>query len=283
MTAFIWSASSVHAQQSAPPVDKKLSKELQRLAKSIKPQTYPDGQLVGATVEGRDIVVRYNLVPQADAPNSAKGAAYAENFAAGFCSPQVVNSLSESGIGYELRFYEGGAIVFSARMDVPACQSYWKRIADVGQSASANNQVPAFEFKGIVAGEPINVGIFKSCYGPVAAAPTCSLADESAGGVKLYPRFGLYRSRLSTVTATIHTSEYPTLKRALEAKYGPPTTEVPSSWQNKAGAVFDNLTTSWLFRSGTLALVARGTKIDESVLLYIDSNAPPDAPPVVDF
>jgi hypothetical protein len=93
-----------------------------------------------------------------------------------------------------------------------------------------------------------------------------------------------FRNHLFQVEAVFMSSDYDAIRRALVAKYGPPSTDVPGKWQNQLGGTFDKTTSYWLFEGGLLELDSIGDKLDEAKFRFVSSqNAPPKAPPVVDF
>lgn len=268
-----------------PPVDKNLRRQLQAFARAIKPQKFADSELVGAVVEGRDVIIRFVLSPAANSTEMRSELERTGGFASGFCKPATVASMKSLNFGTELRFEQNGAVKWAQRLDEAGCRQYWRKVSAAGNTGtvSPNMSSPKFEFKGVRSGEGNSIDLFSQCDGSVEAVLNCSMADNSAAGVPVSARYTLFKTRLYRISASFDTSAYNTLKAAFTLKYGNPSSESEGKWQNKAGAVFPNQTTSWTFRSGVLILNLRGDRIDEGSFAYVDANGPPAQKPTVDF
>ena len=76
---------------------------------------------------------------------------------------------------------------------------------------------------------------------------------------------------------------FATLLNAFSTKYGTPKMGT-ETWQNKAGATFDNTVATWQFRNGTLKLSQMGLQRDEMSFEFTDkANEPPPPPAVLNF
>jgi hypothetical protein len=92
-----------------------------------------------------------------------------------------------------------------------------------------------------------------------------------------------YQGKLYTLFGTGSEYAFPTLLQAFTTKYGPPIMG-SKTWQNKAGATFDNTIATWKFRNGTLELDSMGLRRDQISFEFNDhANDPPLPPAKVDF
>lgn len=269
------------------PVDKDLQKLLQRTAKSVKPARYNDAELIGATVEGRTVVIHIVLNANANASAIRDKLTTSFGFEAGFCKQDTVRLMNTKGFGAKVRYERNATVLWEQDLNPEACNRYWDQLAqrntDEVPTLTASPSVPFFEFRGITAGKSYNLGVFSTCNTESPDIKRCFMSDSRVAGVLMFPAFVMYKTRLSRLDARFDGDGYSTVRDALIAKYGKPSADKPSKWQNQMGAVFDNLETEWSFKSGVLRLTMRGNKLDESLLTYVDLYGLPDKKPVVDF
>jgi hypothetical protein len=112
----------------------------------------------------------------------------------------------------------------------------------------------------------------------------CTDFGGSIAGVNLgFMMREYYQGRLYSLFATGPEYAFGTLLQAFSTKYGSPTMG-SKTWQNKAGATFDNTIATWKFRNGTLELDSMGLQRDQ---ISFEFNGPANAPPApevkVDF
>lgn len=150
------------------------------------------------------------------------------------------------------------------------------------QDATTKLQKPLvpFEFKGIVAGQPVSpqaVGI-TGCSGD-SIRTTCFQIDQVAGShavIQLQFRNG----RLFALLVRGERDAFSDTIKALTAKYGDPCASETGNWRNGLGAVLDNPSFEWCFSTGELVATAIGDKLTEFTLAYLDKGAEPEAPKV---
>lgn len=270
-----------------PPPDKDLQKLLQKTAKSIKPAKYNDADLTGATVEGRTVVIHIVLSVNANAAAIKDKLTTSLGFESGFCKQATVREMNSKGFSAKISYERSGAVLWEQSLNPEACTKYWDHLAqsnsDKVPTMTENASVPFFEFRGISAGKSYNLGVFSTCNAVSTELSRCFLSDSRVAGILMFPAFVMYKTRLSRMDARFDSDGYSVLRDALIAKYGKPSSERPSKWQNQMGAVFENMETEWSFKSGILRLTLRGNKIDESTLIYADLYGIPEKKPVVDF
>ncbi len=139
----------------------------------------------------------------------------------------------------------------------------------------------AFEFKGIVAGVPVDLVKFPNCGAGETA--NCDVGKTIAGFEPYVLWVSLFKGKLSSVTIRGDALYYPVIAKAFAEKYGKPCASTVEKWKNAVGAVLDNPVTTWCFKTGKLVLKPRGESLDTFSADYDDANQPPEGKAKVDF
>lgn len=145
--------------------------------------------------------------------------------------------------------------------------------------------LPVFEFMGANTETAATLDATKC---PPKADGTASCADYSYPTVAGRPMRWLVRDfnqgKLYRVMASFGTGAFDAVREAFVAKYGPPSSTETRKWQSKAGATFDNVVSTWRFKSGRLELESMGGSVDEGAFTFVSTaNSPPAEKPKVDF
>jgi len=179
----------------------------------------------------------------------------------------------------------------AAWLAVTALLSSLASAGPVAHKAAAAKPItarPAFEFKGITAGQPADMSLLNACHSADNAQTQCSFKDGAVAGINntLPPTVYLYDNKISTMLYLFSAkgTDFLTISAALQAKYGPPCKTETQPWQSRAGAHYDNAVLTWCFKTGKLELEQLSTSLDYGDLIYTDDvNKPPTAAPKVDF
>lgn len=141
----------------------------------------------------------------------------------------------------------------------------------------------AFEFRGETTTTQVDMATKQGC-SPVGLGRMCSNGLMSMGGVDdVYLGTSYYQGRMYGVDGIFGTEGFPTLLRAFTEKYGEPKLST-ATWQNRAGATFDNDIATWTFSDGTLTLKRLGGRISDGSFSFVaPQNRPPAEAPTVDF
>lgn len=84
--------------------------------------------------------------------------------------------------------------------------------------------------------------------------------------------------KLFAIRGTTSGVLFPRLSEAFSAKYGKPTRTETPKWQNKMGAVFDNVVETWDFQDGVLELRAMGDMRDMTQFAFVANRNLPERP-----
>lgn len=166
-------------------------------------------------------------------------------------------------------------------------------IAAILLSAAAPTELPNFEFRDAVAGEPGTLTQFGRCSdSKVSGKGSCAATTHRASparpgfisGVALKAIIATtYQGRLSGIYGTFSGSDFPTIATAFGAKYGEPCKREDRDWQSRGGVKTTNTIITWCFRTGRLRLESHGASLLEGRFIYMDEWQPPAEAPRVDF
>lgn len=140
--------------------------------------------------------------------------------------------------------------------------------------------LPLFTFKDAKAGgsmDPTSLGRCEADGRP--GKLKCVGKDGMVAGIRLIipPYYYFYNNRLTSMLFLFNNEgvTFPTLLSAFRERYGAPCKTETEKWQNKAGAVFDNPTVTWCFKTGKLTLESMSTSRDYGDVMYSDDYTGP--------
>jgi hypothetical protein len=166
------------------------------------------------------------------------------------------------------------------------------QIADPNQSAATPPPAKAaFEFRSHRIGDFLDSSYPRWRGKKLYNKPGCAVESEGVGVVSCedaesfskYERYHVrfigdvaimllsykfFEGKLYSLDMAFHVNWYSKIREMLAGKYGEPTRETASTIQNRAGASFENITTEWDFREGTLKLNKRYGQVDTSWLTF---------------
>jgi PDZ domain len=158
-------------------------------------------------------------------------------------------------------------------------------------SESSNDDLPLFEFKGVTAGDIIDLATVGKCE-PIRGNDRlmrCIPSDRSVAGPSeaIESLVLIFQdNKLATMGYVFFRSRFATVFDAFSQKYGTPCRVEQRMWQNIAGAVFPNNVFFWCFSTGELELVERSADDSDDVFStahYSDTvnlMPPPERAPV---
>lgn len=159
-------------------------------------------------------------------------------------------------------------------------------VASLSMATSALAQARAFEFRGDTTTQAADLTSRSGCStGLTRGLRQCVESRASLGGADdVFLAVGYNAANLlTTIDASYHASNYPRLLAAFTSKYGAPRITTPT-WQNRAGATFNNNVATWRFRDGTLKLERYGMDLNRGQISFeAPANMPPVEAPKVDF
>lgn len=145
--------------------------------------------------------------------------------------------------------------------------------------------LPYFAFRELEAGRYFRMDSpgFKNCE-KTSYAVTCTDLFDRVAGVPAITSYTIYERQLYQFWISTERDNLPTLLQAFTAKYGAPCNRGSKTVQNGLGAEFSSAEITWCFKSGKMVASEIGSRITHSSIIYTDEvNAPPAAPPNVDF
>lgn len=154
--------------------------------------------------------------------------------------------------------------------------------------SAADPNKPAFDFKGITAGEPADMSLLRGCNAKPSGETQCYFRDAAVAGITemLAPSVYLYDGKPYMMIYLFNNrgTNFLTLLSALRERYGAPCRTETKVWQNRAGAKIDNEVVTWCFKTGELELVQLSSSIQYGHLTYTDDvHGVPSKGPTVDF
>ncbi|WP_152680146.1 hypothetical protein [Sphingomonas paucimobilis] len=155
-----------------------------------------------------------------------------------------------------------------------------KKVAPIRSTAG----LPNFEFKSFKANHEIDQSILKDC-GKIDELTSCMYMNEVLAGYPVAIQVNVYNGRLSSLNAFPKQARVINIFDVIDAfkkKYGNPCRADKAVWRNAMGAVLENPTYVWCFRTGKLTVVKYGVDIASPDIFYDDLNSPP-IKPKVDF
>lgn len=151
-------------------------------------------------------------------------------------------------------------------------------------------QKPEFSFLGVSPEAQVSSALIggKDCAVNPVGKTECSAPYSSSlkiGNAPIYVlELEFNNGKLYAVIGSVKSTAYSDLMSAFSAKYGSPAESKPEKWQSKAGAVFDNLVSTWHFKGGDLVVQAMGTSRDDTDFMFSHlGNAPAAVPTPVNF
>jgi hypothetical protein len=156
--------------------------------------------------------------------------------------------------------------------------------------------LPSFEFRGHRVGEPAPPAAEAppprlSLTGPRPVPSPCVEAEygqrvcndqsleevgqyvkrKMVGGVPvLFLRYHYHEGALFKVDMSFGSGDFSAIREMLVGRYGPPASETTGTVQNRAGASFETMETTWRFAEGTLRLRMRYPSIDDAYMDFVD-------------
>jgi hypothetical protein len=153
-------------------------------------------------------------------------------------------------------------------------------------AAGPASPLKAFEFRGIVAGEPLTREQLAKCEPLMPGTLSCDHDDRKVAGIDVMS-VGIFvtNNRLSSVSIMSDPIFFSVLTSAFKTKYGPPCRSALPRWVGELGNSRPNPTMTWCFRSGKLVAKMYGARLDVSEIDYTENTqaALPSAKPKVDF
>lgn len=187
----------------------------------------------------------------------------------------------EQAITTALAMISAGAIPASDK-DASVEQARERVLAQVRAGVTA---LPYFTFRELVAGRYFKMDSpgFKTCE-KTSSTVTCTELFDRVAGVPAITNYTIYNRKLHKFWISTERENLPTLLQALITKYGAPCSRTSKTVQNRLGAEFNSAEITWCFKTGKMIASEIGPRITHSSIIYTDEvNAPPAAPPKVDF
>jgi hypothetical protein len=108
-----------------------------------------------------------------------------------------------------------------------------------------------------------------SCRSEAVGGPLFRIGQTSAGEFMFTDKEG----KIEELRATFTTTSYGAVVGALEEKYGKPTSSQNEQIQNKAGASFSSMVTTWKLPDGEIIAAERSGKVDTMSLRMATNKA----------
>ena len=280
----------MQGQPTAQLTPRKLEKVLTSSTKNVKRKVTAHGVITGATSGPTSIVLHFVPNDPNVAAEMVQNPVVIKMLHGGYCIEPYLGLMNQYGVSVQFSIEPIDRAPETITITSSTCSDYFNStmFANNADTTPAlvipgREKLPMFDFKDVVAGQPVNISSFKNCrqLGPnVRCRP---LSDTVAGIDPGFVTFEFYNSRLSKMDFDVHVSQAPTLIAAFTQKYGEPCKTEDQVWQSKLGAKFDNEAITWCFGSGNLILTLRGSRIDATTVVYFDLNKAPAAAIPIDF
>lgn len=216
---------------------------------------------------------------------------YLNAFASNACTLKLKKGMEDYNFSIRFNLSVNGIRLTTKEIDSDICGDYFLRKAGFGNRsepryADKMGSKAVFSFKGFRAAENLTgseLSLCRELHEIEVKFLSCFIGGVDVSGASLNGNFYFYDGRFVAMHLNVKAEDQDLVVKALIAKYGPICDLEVGEWHNKLGVKFNNVQHKWCFKSGFLALQARGDKVDVGSLAYYDVNGPEAKKPVINF